>query len=604
VRLRADQRLFLSYLALIVGLVVTLLFGIERLLRESLLEMVQGDLGRELELARELYETAGSPDADSIADLIGTLSGRRTTIIAPDGSVIGESSADGPALEAMENHAARPEVLAAATGGEGRSIRGSTTVGERLLYLAARTRGGDVLRLAEPLTRVDEPVARLQRGVMAAGAIAIGLSALFSLGFSVAVTKPLRRIEAAARAMARGDLSVRLRERRRDEFGEVARALDALAGELQRRMGELEEEQARTRVLIDTMSEGVIALGPDGSVVRANPAAQQMFSLPERLPVSTPEAVSRRSEFRRIVRRALDGESIPPTELSAEGRALLATAQPLPDGGAVVVILDISELRRLEDVRRDFVANASHELKTPLTAIRGYSETLLDPELPPDLVRRFATVMHANADRLQRIVDDLLDLSRIETGGWVAYSEVVSIEEVARDVWSETLRSAGERRLDFKIRIGDGAGEAFCDPAALRQIFSNLFSNAIRYTPDGGGVQLVVERVPPRGSQRAGEWLRLSVRDTGSGIPAVHLPRIFERFYRVDPARSREEGGTGLGLAIVKHLVEAHGGAIEAESTLGGGTAIRFTLPSCDSSAPGGGELSTRPPGERFGTFQ
>lgn len=587
-RLRAYQRLFLSYLVLVVALVATLLFGIDRLVRHSLMSMVEDDLHRELALAQELYRTVPPASADSVAELIGELTGRRATIIGPDGRVRGESTLPIDELGELDNHAYRPEILAALEGRIGRSIRSSATVDARLLYLAVANERGEVVRLSVPLTMVDEPIDQLQRGVLIIGAIAIMLSALLSFGFSVAVTQPLRRIEGTARAMAAGDLSLRLRERRRDEFGEVARALDALAEELQRRMGELEEEQERTRVLIDTMAEGVIALGPDGSVQRANPAAQAMFSLPNRLPVSTPEAVSRRTEFLQIVRRALEGESIPPTELASDGRFLLLTAQPLPDGGAVVVILDVSELRRLEGVRRDFVANASHELKTPLTAIRGYSETLLDPELPPDLVRRFASVVHANADRLQLIVDDLLDLSRIETGGWVARSEPVVIEEVVREVWDELSPMHEGEGIDFAVRIGAGAEIALCDPGALRQIFSNLLGNALRHTLEGGRVGVTAERWKGGDGAADGKrkWLRISVRDSGSGIPASHLPRIFERFYRVDPARSREEGGTGLGLAIVKHLVESHGGSIEAESQLGQGTVVRFTLPEGEGRPP------------------
>ena len=582
--LRADQRLFLSYLALIVALVVTLVVGVERLLRASLVGMVEEDLGRELALAVELYRTSDPEQADSVADVIGELTGRRATIITADGTVRGESTADGEALRTLENHGDRPEFVAAQEAPVGRSIRGSATVGERLLYLAAVEPRGDVVRLAVPLAMVDEPIDRVQRGVVLVGGIAVLISALLSFGFSVRVTEPLRRIQQAARAMAAGDLSRRLRERRQDEFGEVARALDALAAELQRRISALEEEQTRTRVLFDTMSEGVIALAPDGSVQRANPAAQRMFSLPERIAISTPEAVSRRAEFLRVVRRALDGRSVSATEISSDERSLLATAEPLPDGGAVVVILDISELRRLEGVRRDFVANASHELKTPLTAIRGYSETLLDPELPQELRSRFADVVRSNADRLQRIVDDLLDLSRIETGGWVVQSALVDVEGAAREAWSETLRSTPGRFIDFEVKKGGEAYTAFCDPGALRQIFTNLFGNAIRYTPDGGqvGVAVTLEQ----GEDGEGDWLRVEVSDSGSGIPSAHLPRIFERFYRVDPARSREEGGTGLGLAIVKHLVEAHGGTIEADSWPGRGTVIRFRLPAADGGGP------------------
>lgn len=583
--LRADQRLFLSYLALIVALVVTLVVGVDRLLRNSLVGLVEEGLGRELALAIELYRGSDPADADSVADVVGRLTGRRATIVAPDGTVRGESTADGAELAALENHGRRPEILGARETGMGRSIRGSETVGEQLLYLAAVEPGGDVVRLAVPLAMIDGPIDRVQRGVVLVGGVAVFLSALLSFGFSVRVTEPLRRIQQTARALAAGDLSRRLGETRTDEFGEVARSLDALAAELQRRIVALEDEQTRTGVLFDTMSEGVVALAADGTVLRANPAAQRMFSLPERVAVSTPEAVSRRAEFLAVVRRALDGYSVSATEITADERSLLATAEPLPDGGAVVVILDISELRRLEGVRRDFVANASHELKTPLTAIRGYSETLLDPELPQELRSRFAEVVRSNADRLQRIVDDLLDLSRIETGGWVVHSALVDVDRAVDEAWTETLRSTPEREIQFSMQRAAAAGTAFCDPGALRQILTNLFGNAIRYTPDGGRVMVSVELEAARqGAQE--DWLRFEVTDSGSGIPTAHIPRVFERFYRVDPARSREEGGTGLGLAIVKHLVESHGGSIEAESRLGSGTTIRFRLPAADRRDP------------------
>jgi signal transduction histidine kinase len=339
---------------------------------------------------------------------------------------------------------------------------------------------------------------------------------------------------------------------------------------------QIEGERAEMQALIDSMSEGVLALAPDGTVRRANPAARRIFGLGRVAQGIAPEAVERRPEFLRLVARALGGEAVSPLELTSEGRALLATAHPLPGGGAVLVFLDVSELRRLEGVRRDFVANASHELKTPLTAIRGYSETMLDPELEPSLVRKFAEVVKTNADRLQRIVDDLLDLSRVESGRWEIKPERLDLAKVAAEAWSAET-AAATKDVALSLAIDPAAAGVYVDPAALRQILANLFSNALRYTPPGGTVTVHSEVAPGPGG--AAHWARVEVRDTGSGIPSAHLHRIFERFYRVDPARSRTEGGTGLGLAIVKHLVEAHGGQVEARSQLGRGTTIRLTLP-------------------------
>ena len=236
-------------------------------------------------------------------------------------------------------------------------------------------------------------------------------------------------------------------------------------------------------------------------------------------------------------------------------------------------------------MRRDFVANASHELKTPLTAIRGFSETLLDPGLPPELRARFAATVKDNADRLQRIIDDLLDLSRIESGGYRVESEVVSVHDAACEAWAPFAPDAAAKQASLEVRMPHEAEYVWADAAALRQVLSNLFGNALRYVPEGGRIEVTAHPAPgpelggpqPAREQRA--WVAIEVRDDGSGIPAAHLPRIFERFYRADAARSRAEGGTGLGLAIVKHLVERHGGTIEAESRLGAGTTIRFTLP-------------------------
>jgi signal transduction histidine kinase len=334
------------------------------------------------------------------------------------------------------------------------------------------------------------------------------------------------------------------------------------------------------QALIDSMAEGVIALDAEGHVRRTNPAARRIFNLVGDPRGLSPQEVARRPAFLDVVRRVLEGAQVRPAELTQDGRSLLATAQPLPGGGAVMVFLDVSALRRLEDVRRDFVANASHELKTPLTAIRGFSETLLDEDLPPALRRQFVETVKANADRLQRIVDDLLDLSRIESGGFRVEPEIVSITETAHEAIAPGRVQMERKRVEFVTDVPPEHEFVFADPAALRQILSNLVGNAIRYVPEGGRIEVSARCAGQRNDGR--EWIQVSVTDNGAGISAAHLPRIFERFYRADAARSREEGGTGLGLAIVKHLVEAHGGTVDAESAPGQGTTIRFLLPAPD----------------------
>lgn len=427
---------------------------------------------------------------------------------------------------------------------------------------------------------VAAPAARRVAQIVQEAILVSGIGAvLLAVGFAALLRRllllPLREVRAAAEAMAHGDLSRRAVLPRDGEVGKLASTLNALSDSLQRRLRGLEEERVETLALVDAMSEGVLALNPDGTLRRANPAARRMFKLPPSVRGIPPEAIARRPAFLALVEAALAGGPLAPSELRYDEHHLLATAQPLESGGAVLVFLDVSELRRLEDVRRDFVANASHELKTPLTAIRGYSETLAQEDLPPELRRRFAATVRDNAERLQRIVDDLLDLSRIESGGYRVEPVPTELAAVAREAWDACGASADEPH--FGLAIPEDARTVYADRSALRQILTNLFANAIRHTPVGGQIELR--------ARRRGDWVRVEVLDTGSGIAGVHLPRIFERFYRVDASRARGGGGTGLGLAIVRHLVERHGGTVEAESQLGQGTTVRFTLPAVEPAS-------------------
>jgi two-component system, OmpR family, phosphate regulon sensor histidine kinase PhoR len=577
VRLRAAQQLFLTYLLLLAVVVVALSFGAERTLRAHLSNTATTDLLRELHIGRAFYESTPAFSPDSVADLLAELSGRRVTLIARDGTVTGDSRVPGGQLHTVSNHLDRREVRDAFEQGRGMDRRISGTVGTGHIYVAETTARGDVIRFALPTAELDAAVRAVQRTVLSVGAAALVLAALLSYGFSLFVTRPLRGMALAARRMSGGGLDHRIRIARHDELGDLADALNALAGELQTRLGQLEEERAEMQALIDSMSEAVLAFDADVTVRRANPAAARIFGLPADARGLPAEAVDRRPEFMRLVRRAVGGEVVPPSDLSLHDRHLLASAHPLPVGGAVVVFLDVSEVRRLEGVRRDFVANASHELKTPLTAIRGFSETLLDDDLPDELRRQFAETVRTNADRLQRIVDDLLDLSRLESGGWRVARERIALEPLAHEVWTEARAAVPGKELEFRVEIAEDAARVSADPAGLRQILANLLGNAARYTPDGGLVTLAA--LPDPSSAAPGGTI-IEVRDTGPGIAAQHLPRIFERFYRADPARSRADGGTGLGLAIVKHLVEAHGGRVDATSEIGRGTVIRFSVPA------------------------
>jgi signal transduction histidine kinase len=330
-------------------------------------------------------------------------------------------------------------------------------------------------------------------------------------------------------------------------------------------------------------------VGPDNRVLHANPAARNLLALPPDPRGQSLPALIRHGELRRTIESAAR-EDVMVAEVAVDDRRLLVAtrrvAQPGPEdagraGALVVTLVDLTQIRRLEGVRRDFVANVSHELKTPLTSIRGYVETLLSDDPGPEFRTQFLDVIRKNADRLQTLVDDLLDLSRIESGGWTPDLQDVDPARSAAEAWDSFADRARAARIEFVVLPAGPLVRA--DPSALRQVFGNLFDNAIRHTSPGGTITVAV-LPPPHGDARG--LVTIEVRDTGSGIPREALPRIFERFYRVDPARSRAEGGTGLGLSIVKHLTESMAGDASAASELGKGTTIRLRLPEALAADP------------------
>ncbi len=314
----------------------------------------------------------------------------------------------------------------------------------------------------------------------------------------------------------------------------------------------------------------------------ANHSARRLLGYGEEEPLPALSQLFRVKAARELVDAVLEGgATVEQRELDLDGSTVLISGRALPHGGALLVLHDVTALRRLETVRRDFVANVSHELKTPLTSISGYAETLVHESADPETTRRFLQVILGNARRMQRLVDGLLDLSRIESGGWRPEPETLDAGSVAREVWALLSASAEERQVQFDTSIGKGAEQVRADPDAFRQVLSNLLDNALRHSASGGRITLR--------TRRDDGGVVVGVSDTGSGITREHLPRIFERFYRADPARSRDDGGTGLGLAIVKHLVEAHGGSATARSEVGHGTEISCWFPD------GGPEGLTQP---------
>ncbi len=434
--------------------------------------------------------------------------------------------------------------------------------------------GGVVLALVVALLlalRGEPDGAALSGVVVRAGALALAAAGLLAWLLGRAVARPLDELNDAARTIAAGHAPA-YPESRVPEVARHILALRLMHQELADRLMRLRREREDTRTLIESMSDGVLAANARGDIVSANTAARRLLDYRDEAALPPLAELFHDKAARDVLRDVLAGRNVEQRELELDERVLLATARLLPDGGTLLVLRDVTDLRKLEAVRQDFVANVSHELKTPLTSIAGYAETLAAEAAPDTPTGRFAATILTNARRMQHLVDDLLDLSRIESGGWRPERRVIELDPAARDAWLPFAERAAAQRVTFEVAVSPDAHAVAADPDALRQVFTNLFDNALRHTPAGGRVRVAADVVA--------DSVRLSVEDTGSGIPGEHLPRIFERFYRVDAGRSREQGGTGLGLSIVKHLVEAHGGRVEADSTLGRGTAIRLTFPA------------------------
>jgi two-component system phosphate regulon sensor histidine kinase PhoR len=432
--------------------------------------------------------------------------------------------------------------------------------------------------VALSLRGVEEQVDELQRAVTLALGIAFAVIALLSALLSTSLAGPLAEVMEAARRFAAGDLSARSRVRRSDEVGELARIVNRSADQLQERITEIARDRGRIDAILSAMEDGVMAVDHRGEVLLANQALRESLELQEPVGRHYLEVVRQREvgELLESVLRtgAREAEEV---EMLRGGRAYAVTGVPFPgpEGqppGAVLTFHDVTSRHRVERVRRDFVANASHELRTPLTSIRGFVEALEDGAMDePDTGRRFLGKIRLNADRMASLVADLLELSRLESGERAPAWEAVAPSEVAEEV-AASLSGAAERKGVTLHRTDRGAPTVVSDADRLRQILENLVENAVKYTPAGGRIEIATRPGPGGGAE-------VVVADDGPGIPAEHLPRIFERCYRVDKARSREMGGTGLGLSIVKHLAEGMGATVSVESQLGQGTRFTLTVP-------------------------
>jgi two-component system phosphate regulon sensor histidine kinase PhoR len=528
-------------------------------------------------LAAELHATGGPSEAaaDDWADARGAMIASRVTLIARDGRVLGDSSLTRAEVAALENHAARAEVAQASESGLGESVRYSTTLGTSMLYVAAQYPGG-IVRVAMPLDRVGLAVSHVRAAIAAGLVFALGAAAVLAYTAGRVVSRPLREMTAAALDMARGRFDRRVERGADDELADLAKAINQVAGDLDVSIARLRDEGARLRAVLDGMAEGVMVTDHEGRIALANAAFGRLF--PTATPLGRlPLEVVRSAALQEAIGRpppadGSGGEEITIT-LPDDRTFIVRLAYLPPSPGAsrriVAVFNDVTALRRAERMRRDFVANASHELRTPIATVRAAAETMHAEEALPSNLTRFVEIIERQSERMGRLVDDMLRLSELESS-YKPQGQPVDVAQIADQVLAAARARLGDRAPTLDKHIPPGL-RAFADPPAVEQILTNLVENACKYTPKAGTVTIR--------AHSKDRIVLLEVVDTGAGIGREHLPRLFERFYRVDAGRAREHGGTGLGLAIVKHLALANHGDVAVESQPGRGSTFSVRLP-------------------------
>jgi two-component system phosphate regulon sensor histidine kinase PhoR len=525
----------------------------------------------------------GTPGAelDRLVDAAAREVDARVTIIDTAGRVLADSSLSGAELQTVENHGGRPEVVGALAGRVSRAERASTTVGVRLLYAAVPIhRAGRIVgvaRLSRGIERIEAQGRALWRSGVLAGLLALAAGGLLSMALSAGLGRSLAEIMDTARELASGNLAARIRVSREDELGELARIINRSADELQLRLAEIARDRGRTDAILSAMDDGVLAVDHRGTVTLANPSLTRAMALRSPLGRHYLETI-RQSEVASLVEDVLrTGERRgAEVEILALRRSYTITGVPFPGAegaphGAVLTFNDATERQRLETMRRDFVANASHELRTPLTSIRGFVEALEDgAKDEPGTAERFLGKIRTHADRMAALVEDLLELSRLESGARAPELAATQPGDLVAEVVASFAEQAARKPLTLRYQERGGTA-VVTDRERLRRILENLVDNAVKYTPAGGSVVVTTAADPDGG-------VRIEVKDDGPGIEAEHRERVFERFYRVDKARSRELGGTGLGLAIVKHLAESIGAEVRLESEPGRGSTFTVLL--------------------------
>jgi len=579
--------IFLYVFVILISFGVTSFF-LDKNLEENSLTNIQSSLISEAYLIENQIsvESLKKGDIFSLDALVRVLSPKiksRITIIDKGGKVLADSERSSQDTLKMENHSSRPEINSALAGGKiGIDTRFSHTLGIDMLYIALPIKDNNqplgVLRLALPLRDVQKTLSTIRKIVFLGLLLALGFA--FVLGYIVTtrITKPVNRIIQASRRFSEGDFTHRIISHSRDEIGELSLTLNKMAQDLEDKIKEIRQQNQELSAIFNSMIEGIIVVDKTSRIVSVNPAIEKIFGIlnADAQGKTFLEAI-RNNEISEIMNNVLtQGKSLSvEVTLVLPGHRIfevnaVAIFENDSVNGCLVVIHDITEIRRLETIRRDFVANVSHELKTPLTSIKGFVETLLEGALDDkENNRNFLKIIQNHAERLNSLVNDLLSLSYLESKNISFEINDVKLSRVA----DEVILGFGSQLRKKRIEIVNGLAPDIlvkADEEKIKQVFTNLIDNALKFNREKGTVKIYSEELDGK--------IRVIVEDSGIGIPEKDIPRIFERFYRVDKARSRELGGTGLGLSIVKHIVELHGGVVGVESSEGSGSRFFFTL--------------------------
>lgn len=585
-RVKIRWKLMGSYLLLVLLMCLPLYGYLKHTLQNNLIAEIRGNLLNEARLAR-LVATKEirvmQQDAPPVASAIAKETKTRVTIISSTGHVLGDSEVNPNELKNLDNHLNRPEVQKAIQSGQGDAIRYSSTLQYPMLYVAFpfKTAGQEsgFLRLAIPLSALAKTNANIRAALAASFAGAIILSLFLSYILSSFTSRSLRTMALIAAQIGKGEFGRRISVTTRDELGDLAMVMNDMTTRIKGQFECISAEKSQLDTILRSMGEGLMVTDAKGNITMVNPAFRSLFSIQEDVSGKQLIDITRhpalQNAFKTVIATGKERREEITIQLNNE-RTILTHWVPLMENGEfkgiVAVFHDISDLKKLEIIRKDFVANVSHELRTPVTVIKGYAETLLEGGLGnnPERVGRFIEIIHNHADRLANLIRDLLSLSELESGNLDLGFAPINIESVVKRSSTLLEQNALNKGITIdRCRIKN-LPPVLGDPGRLEQVLVNLLDNAVKYTPGNGSVTIFAAEL--------GDMVQMSVSDTGAGIPPKDLPRIFERFYRVDAARSREVEGTGLGLAIVKHIVQLHGGAVSAESTPGKGSTFSFTL--------------------------